>query len=273
MTGRTTFDTRPLRQLSVSDGRERCPRRRRERAAAAILVAVAFAAFSTPEAFALITGGEGNKSVADPGWPKGAAAIFNIKARIAWWEGPPFGGGQWHAECRGDAKAFNAVLADFARLNAKSKRVVLHDGIGQSFWLNPNREPAKEAAARIDWIFMVWQPASWEHLRKLPADLNPTDAAMPTRALRRSSTFTPAAMFAGPTSPSRQGSTSPTSVWKPTGSSWQTASYSKARSSISRLGGPSPHGCAWNGSSRSHRAATATMWQRRPQPTCKDDGP
>ena len=110
-----------------------------------------------------------------PAGPHGAAAIFNHPGRIAWWEGPPFGGGQWHAECRGDAKALNAVLADFARLDVKTKRIVVHDGTGHSFWLAPNREPEKLAAAKIDWVFMVWQPASWEHLRKLPADLNPTD--------------------------------------------------------------------------------------------------
>src|SRR5215471_2884893 len=103
-----------------------------------LVLFLAMVAVPSPEAFALITGGEGNKPVADPGWPKGAAAIFNIKARIAWWEGPPFGGGQWHAECRGDAKALSAVLADFAKLDVKNKQVVLHDGQGHSFWLDPN---------------------------------------------------------------------------------------------------------------------------------------
>jgi len=127
------------------------------------------------ESFADISGGAGNTPVPDPGWPKGAEAIFNHKGRIAWWEGPPFGGGQWHADCRGDAKALSAVLVDFAKLDAKIKRIVLHDGAGGSFWLAPNREPEKLAAAKIDWSFMVWQPASWEMLRKMPADFNPTD--------------------------------------------------------------------------------------------------
>jgi hypothetical protein len=127
------------------------------------------------EAFALITGGEGNKPITDPGWPAGAAALFNHPGRIAWWEGPPFGGGQWHAECRGDARALGAVLADFAGMDAKAKRVVVQDGTGHSFWLAPNREPEKLEAAKVDWVFMVWQPASWERLRTLPADLNPTD--------------------------------------------------------------------------------------------------
>jgi hypothetical protein len=127
-------------------------------------------------AVALIMGGEGNKPIADPGWPKGAAVIFNHPGRVAWWEGPPLGGGEWHAECRGDARALSAVLADFVRLESRNKRVILHDGVGHSFWLNPNGEPSKGAAARIDWAFMVWQPANWDRHRRLPADLRSTGA-------------------------------------------------------------------------------------------------
>lgn len=77
-----------------------------------LLLASAILAFTCSKASALIFGGEGNSPLNDPGWPEGAAAIFNVKSRIAWWEGPPLGGGQWHAECRGDAKALSAVLAD-----------------------------------------------------------------------------------------------------------------------------------------------------------------
>ena len=141
-----------------------------------MLLAMATAAVPSRQAVALITGGEGNRPIADPGWPKGAAVIFNNPARIAWWEGPPFGGGQWTAECRGDAKALNAILADFARLDVKTKKVVVHDGVGTSFWLSSSGDAAKKADARMDWTFMVWQPANWKHLRKLPADLNPTGA-------------------------------------------------------------------------------------------------
>jgi hypothetical protein len=137
-------------------------------------VAVIVTAVPTQEALALITGGEGNKPLHDPGWPKGAAVIFNREQRIAYWEGPPFGGGQWHAECRGDAMALNGVLADFADLDVKSKRIVVHDGVGQSFWLNMNNKPDKREAAKMDWSFMVWVPGNWQRLRKLPADINPT---------------------------------------------------------------------------------------------------
>ncbi len=142
----------------------------------ALLVA-GLAAVAPRGALGSIRGDVGNKPVSDPGWPAGAAAIFNHQGRAAWWEGPPFGGGQWHAECRGDAQALGAVLADFAKVDAKVKRVVVHDGDGRSFWLNPNDEPGKREAARIDWMFMAWQPDRWDQLRNLPADLNPTDAS------------------------------------------------------------------------------------------------
>ena len=122
-------------------------------------------------AWALITGGTGNTPLARRDWPDGAAAVFDVPSRVAYWEGPPFGGGQWHAECRGDAAALNKVLADFAKLSVKNRRIVVHDGVGRSFWLNPNNEPAKEREARIDWIFMVWQPKNWELLRQFPPDL------------------------------------------------------------------------------------------------------
>ncbi|MBA3312115.1 MAG: carboxypeptidase-like regulatory domain-containing protein [Planctomycetota bacterium] len=136
------------------------------------------------EAQALITGGEGNKPLDDPGWPKGAAEVFNAKSRIAnaksriaWWEGPPFGGGEWHAEYRGDAATFNEVLRAFAKIESPKRRLVVHDGVGRSFWLNMNNEESKRAAAEADWTFVVWQPDRWKHLQQLPADLRPRGGA------------------------------------------------------------------------------------------------
>src|SRR5262249_28880140 len=152
-------------------------RRRHSQQLVVVLLAAATMSLVSPRAFALITGAEGNTPIKDPGWPNGAAAIFNVQSRIAWWEGPPFGGGEWHSECRGDAKALNEVLARFAKLDQKNKHVVVHDGVGHSFWLNPNREPAKRGAAMIDWVFLVWQPDNWNHLRKLAADVNPTSSS------------------------------------------------------------------------------------------------
>jgi hypothetical protein len=150
-------------------------RSRRLRTTVRLLVAIAAGVVSGQMAHALITGGEGNSPIADPGWPQGAAAIFNDSGRIAWWVGRPFGGGEWHADCRGDAQTLSAVLVNFTKLDLKTKRLILHDGVGQSFWLNPNRERAKRAAAKIDWAFTVWQNGSWARMRKLPAHLKPPD--------------------------------------------------------------------------------------------------
>jgi hypothetical protein len=128
------------------------------------------------EAQALIFGGVGNDKVNDPGWPQGADKVFNVPQRVAWWEGPPFGGGQWHGECRGNAADFNRVLADFAAIDAKTKRLVIYDGAGASFWLGPNRGGDQAGDARIDWTFVVWVPENFERLRGLPPDLRAFDA-------------------------------------------------------------------------------------------------
>lgn len=126
-------------------------------------------------ASALILGGDDDRPLDMPGWPTGAAEIFNVPERVAYWEGPPFGGGQYHAECRGDTDALNQVLAKFAQLENKTKRVIVEDGVGSSFWLNPNNEADKRKRARIDWRFMVWIEQNWQQLKDMPADLNPTN--------------------------------------------------------------------------------------------------
>lgn len=134
-----------------------------------LLIGFAVIACSGQTAWALIMGGEGNKPLNDPGWPKGAAAVFNTETRVAWWEGPPFGGGQWHAECRGDATALSLVLQDYAKVDIPKKRVVLHDGFGQSFWLNTGDKPEKMGKALIDWQIMVWQSDRLKFQQDLPA--------------------------------------------------------------------------------------------------------
>ena len=144
---------------------------------ASALFALAWTVVFSSSARAMITGGAGNKPIADPGWPKGAAAIFNHPARIAWWEGHAVRGGQWHAEFRGDARTLNAMLAGFARLDVKTKRIIIHDGVGASFWLNPNREASKQKAARMDWEFIVWQPAIWEQAEQAARRSQPDRSA------------------------------------------------------------------------------------------------
>lgn len=137
------------------------------------IVAVGMLLLMPTAARALITGGEGNEPIDDRGWPTGAAAVFNFKGRVAFWEGPPLGGGESHAECRGDAAEFNKVLADFAKIDSTSRRLIIHDGLGQSFWLNMNNEPEKRERAKIDWTFTIWNAESWKQLQGLPERFRP----------------------------------------------------------------------------------------------------
>jgi hypothetical protein len=87
------------------------------------LFLVILIAFVPRPAVGLIMGGKRNKLVKDPGWPEGAEAIFNNRGRIAYWVADGIEG--WHADCRGDAEALSAVLADYAKLDVEPKRVVV----------------------------------------------------------------------------------------------------------------------------------------------------
>ena len=105
-------------------------------------------------AWALRFGDVGNSPVDDPGWPAGAEEIFNVSQRVAYWEH----NGRWHSDCRGDAEAFNKVLAGFALIEADRKQLIVHDGVGQSYWVDAVN---KDLDADVDWILAVHQAAIW----------------------------------------------------------------------------------------------------------------
>lgn len=79
-------------------------------------------------ASALIQVGLGNDPVSDHGWPQGALAVANLKSRVGWWEGPPFGGGQWQFLYRGETEAFLEALTNFAAMRAPALDLVIRDG-------------------------------------------------------------------------------------------------------------------------------------------------
>src|SRR6266550_298786 len=72
--------------------------------------------------------GKGNAPVADSGWPAGALNVANLKTRVGWWEGPPFGGGEWSFLYRGDAGDLNQALKTFSAIRAPALQVFIHDG-------------------------------------------------------------------------------------------------------------------------------------------------
>src|SRR5947209_19599947 len=79
-------------------------------------------------ALALIVVGRGNDPVHDNNWPAGSMEVANLKTRVGWWEGPPFGGGEHTLLYRGDEAAFQAALDAFARIKAPRLDLFVHDG-------------------------------------------------------------------------------------------------------------------------------------------------
>jgi hypothetical protein len=137
----------------------------------------------------LITGDFGNKPISDRDWPEGTLEIANHSSRLGWWEGPPFGGGQYTFLFRGDAKALNEALEALARIKAPAVELHVRQGPQDSFWLrerddgNPqagkadakNEKAKKGRDPRIDWSFTVWTPRNFHHLYNNPRSLFSSD--------------------------------------------------------------------------------------------------
>ena len=84
----------------------------------------------------LITGSHGNQPVENRGWASGTEHAANHPSRLGWWEGPPFGGGEYHFLYRGDTAAFQEALQAFAKIRAPRLELVIKDGPNNSFWLD-----------------------------------------------------------------------------------------------------------------------------------------
>ena len=115
---------------------------------------------------ALIMVGKGNSPVADAGWPLGAIDVANLKTRVGWYEGPPFGGGEWTFLYRGDTVALNEALKILGAVRAPKVEVVLHDGPQNCTFLADANDP--KADTRYDFSFTVWVPESWHRLYNDP---------------------------------------------------------------------------------------------------------
>ncbi|MDB5290725.1 MAG: hypothetical protein JWL69_1966, partial [Phycisphaerales bacterium] len=140
-----------LRRMSLSHG----------------ILAALFVMLLAGQALALIRVGRGNDPVPDNNWPAGSVELANLKTRVGWWEGPPFGGGQWSFLYRGDAKALQEALDLFAKIRAPRLDVFIHDGGPvENGFLKDEKDP--KASTRVDWSFTVWDPRSWNQLYNNP---------------------------------------------------------------------------------------------------------
>ena len=64
----------------------------------------------------------GKEPVSDHNWPAGSLDVANHKSRLIWYEGPPFGGGEYTFVYRGDTATLNELLARFAQEGADPRR-------------------------------------------------------------------------------------------------------------------------------------------------------
>jgi hypothetical protein len=133
------------------------------------LAVVLFVLLLATAAQAMITVGKGNDPVPDQQWPAGAVGVANLKTRLGWWEGPPFGGGQTTFQYRGDTAAFQQALDLFAQVKAPARRLVVHAGPQDGSFLKDEKDP--KADVRIDWTFTVWNAESWNHLYNNPTSV------------------------------------------------------------------------------------------------------
>jgi hypothetical protein len=117
----------------------------------------------------LITGEHGNRPIQDRGWPVGSVEMANLPTRLGWWEGPPFGGGEYHFLYRCEnTDEFNQALKTFAAIRASKLELVVHNGPEYSFWLRENDEELSKEENRVDWTFTVWVPQNWNSLYNSP---------------------------------------------------------------------------------------------------------
>ncbi len=133
---------------------------------AVMLAALGMWLMASP-AMGLIMVGRGNDPVTDKNWPAGSLDVANLKTRVGWWEGPPFGGGQYCFLYRGDAAALQQTIDAFARIKPPKLQLFIHDGgPAQSPFLKDDKDPKSDN--HYDWSFTVWDPESWHHLYNSP---------------------------------------------------------------------------------------------------------
>lgn len=131
---------------------------------AAILLSCAFLVHRATVS-ALIFVNSGNAPVQNLGWPAGSEAVANLESRIGFWEGPPFGGGEYHFEFQAKATdEFNTALKVFSKILAPELDLVVHDGPHQSTF----QKDQEKGGLRVDWEFVVWIPRNWHRLHNNP---------------------------------------------------------------------------------------------------------
>ena len=97
----------------------------------------------------------GSEPIQDRGWSSGSVEVANLATRFGWWEGPPFGGGEYHFLYRCEnTDQFGQALEKFAAIEAKRLELVVHNGPKKDFVVD----------GRVDWTFLAWVGGNWDSL-------------------------------------------------------------------------------------------------------------
>lgn len=152
-----------------------------------LVLAVGLACLTTAPSNALILVG-GAEPMPDRGWPAGVEKLVNLPSRMSWWEGPPFGGGEYHLQyqCK-NTDEFNQALVLFAAvqlprasrttlssptdttesISAPLPVLVVHDGPAPTSFAAPGQDEKKEGR-KLVWTLLAWCPESWHRLYNHP---------------------------------------------------------------------------------------------------------
>ncbi|HEV57030.1 MAG TPA: carboxypeptidase regulatory-like domain-containing protein [Phycisphaerales bacterium] len=92
------------------------------------------------------------------GWPDGAPAVANMPTRVSLWEGPPFGGGEYHFQyvCE-KVEQFNEFLETFAKIKAERLELVVQNG----------PQTSSVTGKPTDWEFTVWVTDNFDRLNNV----------------------------------------------------------------------------------------------------------
>jgi len=121
-------------------------------------LALCWALLTGWQAQALILVGT-NEPTHDPGWPTGTKEYVALTSRVQWFEGPPFGGGQWTFQSRGDTAALQKAVDAFAKIQAPVREIRLKAGPSTNVF-----QSGVGSSVTFDWDMSVWVRANWDHL-------------------------------------------------------------------------------------------------------------
>lgn len=95
----------------------------------------------------------------DPGWPAGTTNYVALKSLVQWYEGPPFGGGEWVFQSRGNTEALQEAIDAFSSIQGSKPEIVLKSGP-----LTNHFRASTNAPDVLDWETTVWVRANWDRL-------------------------------------------------------------------------------------------------------------